>query len=91
MSKQNETDSWAVESESEPKQLWMIAAGAKAQNLHSEPKAEPEVWVPITQSKFVGQASELIAGRAWFAFVYQKILVCMVVRRRVHGAWTPGF
>ena len=21
-----------------------------------EPKAEPEIWVPVTQSKFVGQA-----------------------------------
>jgi len=47
-----------VESEPEPKQPWMIAAGAEAKNFFMvEPKAEPEIWVPVPQSKFVGQAS----------------------------------
>jgi len=42
-----------VESEPEPNQLWMNAAGPEAKTY----KVEPEIWVPVTQSKFVGQAS----------------------------------
>jgi len=34
MKKPNETDRWAVESEPEPKQLWMLAAGSQ-KLLHS--------------------------------------------------------
>jgi len=56
--KPNETDIWAVESEPVPKQLWIIASGAKAKNFYMvERKVEHEIWTPVTQPKFVGQAS----------------------------------
>jgi len=58
MTNANETNTWAVESEPEPKQLWMTAAGADAKNVYMvEPKAGSEIWVPVTQPTFVGQAS----------------------------------
>ena len=47
MAKPNETHGWAVKSEPEPKQFWMITA--KAKNYHmNEPKAKPEIGVPVT-------------------------------------------
>jgi len=44
--------------EPEPKQFWMIAAGAEEKSFYMmEPKADPETQVPVTKTKFVRQAS----------------------------------
>jgi len=40
----------------EPKQFWLIAAGAEVKNFYMV-KPEPEIWVTVTQPKFVWQAS----------------------------------
>jgi len=85
-----ETVTWAVESEPELRQFWIIAAEAEAKNIYIvQANAEPEIWVPVTQTKFVGQASSFTAGRPWFAVCVLHILVCMVVRKGVHGGLAP--
>jgi len=55
MAKPNEIEKWAVELEPEPKQLWMVAAGAEAKTFYM---VEPEIWVPVTLHCLLG-ASEL--------------------------------
>ena len=85
-----ETVKWAVETEPELRQFWIIAAEAESKHICIVgANAELEIWVPVAQTKFVGQASSFTAGRPWFAVCVLNILVCMVVPKGVHGGLVP--
>jgi len=56
MAKPIETDRWAVVSEPGPKQFLDDRSWSQSRHFYMvEP--EPETWVPVTEPRFVGQAS----------------------------------
>jgi len=88
MAKPNEIDTWAVELEPEPKQLWMVAAGADAKNFYM---VEPEIFVPVTLHCLGGKRVNLLwdVRCTWFAVCVHNILVLMFVPRGYMRALDP--
>jgi len=73
MAKPNETARWAVELEPQPKQFWMIAAGAEAKNCQMV-NPEPEIGVPVTQPLW-GERVNLLRDEHGLPYVHIIILV----------------
>ena len=90
MAKPNEIDNCAGELEPEPKQLWMVAAGAEAKSFYM---MKPEIWVPVTLH-CPWRASELTyCGTSVDCRACILILDFMIVRRGCLGNWIgiPNF
>jgi len=75
MAKPNEVDKWAAELEPEPKQLWMVAAGAEAKSFYM---MKPEIWVPVTlRCPWGGERVNLLRD--------ERGLSCVYIYPRFHG------
>jgi len=78
MANPNEIDKWAVELEPEPKQLWMVVAGAEAKSFYM---VKPEIWFRVTLRCPWGASELTYCGTSVVCPTFTYILVFMVVRR----------